>query len=594
MTTFDVLSGRLTLDTSPWLNALRQAQGALAQFVANMVRAMDVLKVGTSNVATALGAMTPALAGLAATGVKVEQSFEQSLAKLRGITQTAAVDLNTLGKDTSRWEPIAPPAVDQAAADGVAGAGAGVGSRPAQLAQLPRSDVGGAAAEPMSTLRAYGEALLAQFERNAELLGQDRETSLKNSRDAQVAVEALAATVKLSDEDLEAFGKNAGEAAAQAKELGNDMAALDAVQKKNAFHAAGMAAPQEQSAHIAQHGFMRQAMNQAMNQFAQMAQGAAMKIAMGPSDLNALIDQAKAKGDPLGALDLITQNARMKAGQSNFNLHQLAGTVGSLGSTGDAFPGVDNSAYLKSTGDPAAVAAQQFADLLARLQQQRAALVKQLGRGKPAAPGVGSIAHMATGGITVGPMTALIGEDGPEAVIPLTSLWNQLQQTLKQNLGGTLASFTNNFSKWSQTINQQMNVGNFANSGFLQNMASQNMAMVGALHQYQEHSQIDLQPVRGTHVRGGTNLMGSPRSGLGGVFTGDTSDQYAGPNVTHNITVNVHGADLTTPAGARQVASLLVPHIDAVARKMGTDMTGTSAMRSPAQPFNAAPTAYAR
>jgi hypothetical protein len=709
MTTFDVLSGRLTLDTSPWQNALRQAQPILAQFVANMGRALDTLKLGVSNVATTLVAIRPALAELAAAGAMAGQTIEQSLAKAAPGVQAAAGTLvkltsaplhgrhgeaeddalpAALGRRAgatadlaSRASPLAQPAANKgralealnAATSNVAkalesvrpaltGLAATVAKATETIAPLParvaaekesrivdrglriedeaegeirnpqsgipattiaaagspvaRNTIAGNTiarnpapqpgplpqwgaatssaadnSEPMQTLMAYGEAVLAQFQRNAELLGQDRETSLKNARDVQTAVEGLAATVKLGDNDLEAFGKNAEEAAAKAKELGNDLAALknvalkniaalDAAQKKNAFQAEGMPAPQEH------------AMGQTLNQFVQMAQGAAMKIAMGPSELNDLIAQAQAKGDPLAALDLIIQNVQMKVGQSNFNLHQLASTAGSLGSTGDAFPGVDNSAYLKSINDPAAVAAQQFTDLLARLQQQRAALVKQLAQGKPRVPGVGPLPRMATGGITVGPMTALIGEDGPEAVIPLTSLWNQLQQTLRQNLGGTLASFTSNFSKWSQTINQQMNAGNFANSGFLQNMASQNMAMVQSLHQYQEHSQIDLQPVRGRHVMGGTKGMGSPRRGMGGVYTGDTADQYAGPAT--NIIVNVQGADLTTPAGARQVANLLVPHIDAVAKRMGTDMTGQSALRSMQPPFNAAPTAYAR
>src|SRR5258708_4917103 len=258
--------------------------------------------------------------------------------------------------------------------------------------------------EPILTLNNYGEALLAQFERNAALEGKDRETSLKNARDVQMAVEGLAATVKLGDRDLEAFGKNAEEAAAKAHELGIDLAALDAVQKKNAFHAQGIRVPQEQTAHVAHHAFMQQAMNQALNQFAQMAQGAVMKIAMGPGELNGLIDEAKAKGDPLAALDLIIQNVQMKVGQANLNMHTLADSS-MLGNIG-GFPGVDNSEYLKSVHDPAAMAVEQFTDLLNSLQKQRADLAAHMPHTKSPVFAGKHEPHMAVGGITVGPMHA--------------------------------------------------------------------------------------------------------------------------------------------------------------------------------------------
>lgn len=408
--------------------------------------------------------------------------------------------------------------------------------------------------------------------------------------------------------------------------------------EKEAADAQANAAGKQTPEQAMQAGNMQAAMDQAMQhvqglfqqgaqQAGQMAQQAAVQMAMGPGQLNDMIAQAQKAGNPVGALDLIIQNVQAKAGMAKMNQDNLSD---SLGSTGDAFgPGTGNEYYAEHNGSPGAQALQGFQQLLAQLQQQRAGLVAQMAKGK-------RIPKMAEGGIATNSIMANIGEDGPEAVIPLQKLGQVLASVLPSfgsssifgnvnpfgPIMGTTAGpagspFASTFlnkgalGAFDQAFGQASNaVGTLGNEGLdtsgwmgrLQQMAQAQQAAVDALNSYQQHSQINLQPMRGSSVVGGTNPFGEPGRGmlpntagaLGRVYSGDTTPQYTGPNVVHHSTINVQSADLTTDAGARSVAERLVPHIDAVVKRMGTDATGASALRSRPAPYNAGPTAYPR
>ncbi|HEV3023819.1 MAG TPA: hypothetical protein VGX76_15195 [Pirellulales bacterium] len=250
---FTVLSGRLTLDTAPWQNALRQAQPALAQFVRNMGQTLDSLKTGTRNVAAALGGVAPALTGLVAAGSKLGTSFEQSFAGMREMVRAATGDFKALEEQAGRSWPVASPAVlpaaDQAATFTTAGAvGAGVSS--SQVPPPATSALGGPASG--ATLLAYGTAIMAQFQLAGEMEVKLRETALSGAQQLQQAFQNLIAAVKLGDAGLGDLQVAAAVAAQKAKQLGIDMDELDQVQRKNTFHAAGKLTPEEDAQQLAQ------------------------------------------------------------------------------------------------------------------------------------------------------------------------------------------------------------------------------------------------------------------------------------------------------------------------------------------------------
>ncbi|HUY32869.1 MAG TPA: hypothetical protein VMV69_08815 [Pirellulales bacterium] len=440
-----------------------------------------------------------------------------------------------------------------------------------------------------------------------------------------------------------------------AKAMGNaavETTKLTEAEQAAADKAAGKQTPAEAEQAASMKGMMDQAMQhvqqagqQAFQQIGQQmgdaGKAAVVQAAQANGQLNAMINDAKAKGNPLAALDLIIQNVKAKAGMASINLHNMSD---SLGSTGSAFPGSDNSAYAMSQNGPAATALKGFTDLLASLQKQRATLVAQMARSK-APP------KLAEGGIVSSSLLANIGESGPEAVIPLQRLGQVLASVLPSfgsfnafgvgpfgqvNFGavpaysgmgisgltggpfgspfsntylntGALGAFDAAFSQAQAGTSFFGNLGMGGAGGWAASLKQMKLAQqqaVDALNAYQQHSQINLQPMRGLQVLGGTNpLTGAPWAGRdaygnstigagGARYSGNTSEQYQGPNITINHTIN--GADMTDAATRQRIANQMLDHLDAAARQRGIDMTGQSVLRSRQQPYNAAPTAYAR
>jgi hypothetical protein len=111
--------------------------------------------------------------------------------------------------------------------------------------------------------------------------------------------------------------------------------------------------------------------------------------------------------------------------------------------------------------------------------------------------------------------------------------------------------------------------------------------MLDSLAAFEQHRQIDLVS------ESERQLAGARRRGPAAAGEGSAVDNDAQPAA--KITVNIQGADLTTPSGARQVAERLVPHVSAVMQRVGRDAFGFNRLTAAgAAPYNGAPAAYPR
>jgi hypothetical protein len=594
-TAFTVLSGRLTLDTAPWQNALRQAQPALAQFVQNMGQALEGLRVGMRNVATALAGVTPTLLDLTAAGAKIGSVFEKSLAGVRESVQAATGDFKLLKTQAEgSWSAndptpmaaitpatVAPAAIAPAASDPAATLGAdGVLAGAVSLSQVQPSAapyMGGPVSS--NTLLAFGSAILAQFQMAGELEVKLRDTALAGAQQVQQAFQDLVGEIKLGDAGLAELKAAADAAAGKARQLGADLDQLDQVERKNAFHAAGKLTPEEQVQQVAQAQQQQQALGQVVGRFAQEGSKLLGQAFGGTEQVAQLAAQAKATGDPKAALSLLIQNVQARAQMAAINLGTL-GTSPALGNFRPA-PGNQNTAWLMQNSS-AGQFLQSLLTELASLEQQLGALAAPP---KPRVfPGAQHVPHMATGGIVQRPTVALVGEEGPEAVLPLANLWNIMQ--------GVVGHSTSSLAAFFQQA--QAFANNTGNTTWLRQMAAIQDQALAAITSYQQHSQIDLQPVRGRRVRDNLNLAGN-LVGRGWVESSD--EPAAAGGHTFNTTLVINSADLTTPAGSRQVAQQLFDHLDAVAKQKGVDMSGGSRMRGSPNvggTYAGSPTGYAR
>ncbi|HEV3023818.1 MAG TPA: hypothetical protein VGX76_15190 [Pirellulales bacterium] len=325
-----------------------------------------------------------------------------------------------------------------------------------------------------------------------------------------------------------------------------------------------------------------------MAQFAQQGSKLLGQAFGGTDQVAQLAAQAKAAGDPKAALSLLIQNVQARAQMAAINLGTL-GTSPAFGNFRPA-PGNQNTAWLMQNSS-AGQFLQSLQSELALLQQQLAALSapakpRVFPGARQALPAGRQVPHMATGGVVQKPTVAMVGEEGPEAVLPLANLWNIMQGVV----GHSTSSLTGFFQQAQAFAN------NTGSTAWLKQMAAIQDQALAAITTYQQHSQIDLQPVRGRHVRGNINLSGNLVGG-GMVQSGDEPVGAAALGHTFNTTLVINSADLTTAAGSRQVAQQLFDHLDAVAKQKGVDMSGGSRMRGSPQVgplYNGSPTGYAR
>lgn len=331
---------------------------------------------------------------------------------------------------------------------------------------------------------------------------------------------------------------------------GVDINKLDEAEQARAAHAKSELTPQEQEAQQQmkqQQEDMQKKIEAAMHAANEQSKAIWEGMFGGAEQVEAMIREAAAQGDMKYAMQLIRQRLEVQLKVSKSNLHQLASDPMAGGGFGPEHGGVANDAYFMTLDIP-------LVRLIKFLQDQLDHLPK-----------------LASGGILTRPTAAVVGEAGPEAVLPLTSFANML---------GSLPVF-------SQIHNAMERMGDWLS------MSGPGMGSDPALAQRYfttlsriektfetttdvlDHARrIDFTPASMHH--GMPAVSGGAAGSLG--LRGAVAER-PGLNIT-GIHINVHGADVSSPATLQTMAQRIFPAIEAEANRRGYDMTGRSVLRS--------------
>lgn len=311
--------------------------------------------------------------------------------------------------------------------------------------------------------------------------------------------------------------------------------------------------------------------------FAAMSPSTGIGAALsGTQDLQNLVNQRQQAGDSAGALDLQIQNVQARLAQSKFNLKQLSNEPMAGGGLG-GFPGVDNSAYSLTLDTPLTREIKSLTDTLNQLLAQRQKLQATAARQTP---------KLADGGVVDQPTLALVGEAGPEAVIPLSRLqqlfgnpanmfrWNQnglMGQWLTQ---GGLGNFDAALQRASQALNLALDHGVGGAQALLDRWSGVQQSAENTLGYMYQHRRINLQPTGGTGGR-------YDRFATSGLVLGQLLHPAAA--FAPQIAVHLHGVDVTNPANGRVVAKAVYDHLVDETKRRGLDGLGRDPVRSLAQ-----------
>lgn len=328
---------------------------------------------------------------------------------------------------------------------------------------------------------------------------------------------------------------------------------LDEAEQERLAHEKGQLTPQEQQQQQQVQQFqqqvgdwMKQQAQDAAKQMGQQAwdSGQAMleQALGGPGQVEDLIHEAAAKGDMKYAVQLLRQRTEAQLQQSLLNLHNLASEPMAGGGFGSSHGGVSNDAYFMTLDIP-------LVRLIKFLQSQLAALPK-----------------MASGGIVSGATAALVGEAGPEAVLPLSSFANMLGSLpVFSNINSAMESISDSLvaqgrtgeaNRWDKMLDQVQSSFDYV-SNFVENARRIDLRPQGMLRPLTQGMLMDQEmAARNQAYR------------IGGLTTGD-------------LALHFHGVDISDTGAARQFAQQLLPALELEARSLGQDMTGRSVFRSP-------------
>lgn len=293
----------------------------------------------------------------------------------------------------------------------------------------------------------------------------------------------------------------------------------------------------------------------------------------GAQNVQTLVGQHQLAGDALGVIDLQIQNIQARLAQSRFNLSQLSNEPMAGGGLG-GFPGVDNSAYALTLDSPLTREIKSLNATLNQLLAQRQKLQATAGRQPP---------KLAEGGLIDQPTLALVGDAGPEAVIPLSRLqqmfanpanmfrWNQngmMGQWLTQ---GGLANFDAAFERASKLLTFALDHGIAGAQSILDRWSSVQQAAENTLDFMYQHRRINLQPTGGAGGR--YDRFATSSSVLGQLL-------HPAAAFAPQIAVHLHGVDVTNPANGQVIARAVYDHLVSETKRRGLDGLGRDSGRS--------------
>lgn len=419
--------------------------------------------------------------------------------------------------------------------------------------------------QALAFLDQYVQKLATTMDQAQQLTGKEQQDQLAAGAKLKTAIDAMAKAFEGGERDV----KKLADAAAKA---GGDMDKLDQAEKDKLAQANGqptaaqqqLMQQQQQMAQQIQQGMMNAA-NQAIQQQGQaMFEGGQQMLQQalnGPGQVQALIDEAASKGDMKSAYALIRQRLEEQLKVSMSNLHNLASDPMAGGGFGPEQGGVSNDAYFMTLDIP-------LVRLIKFLQAQ-----------------LNNLPKMASGGIATHATTALVGEAGPEAIIPLnkagqfmsTMFGQPMANMFGQTGGAMLSMFDNTFRNASYYLSTLMDRNVAGASAMMDRWNIVQTNASDALQNLYRYRQINTQPGLvgggGAYFDPNHRMIGSPAGYSGGNFA---------INGMHGVTINFHGVNFNNPSQVRQAANQLYQHLSDTARARGKDMSGRDPLRSPA------------
>lgn len=304
----------------------------------------------------------------------------------------------------------------------------------------------------------------------------------------------------------------------------------------------------------------------------------------GGQRIQQMVDAANAAGNPQQAINIARSYLLAELQQSYINAQNLANSVDPImhgfGAPGQLAP-QGNLQYLLSQPGQLQNTIRMLQGMLDNLDKMQAALAK-------ARP-------MASGGVVTDPTMALVGEAGPEAIIPLDRLqamFGNLSNFFPAanrfpiNPGGgavnpfgltadRLANFDTAFDRASAVLSRQLDLGSSGAAGILRRWSAMQEAAINALDTISQRRRIDL-------ASGATGLP---------------KDNHLAPLQAAAGALHFNFGDINVTGGMnQQEIGSLFDRIENEARSRGYDLTGRSALRRPPQVARGplTPAGYAR
>jgi hypothetical protein len=450
----------------------------------------------------------------------------------------------------------------------------------AGITQLFANLLGGRGGQPFGQLQQTLAQLGKTVQQAAQAAGKGRDAANLQLGKLQDGADNMFAALAKGNINVAGFAAAIGRANDAVQGFANNVAKAGQAQLAQLLQAQGRLTPANQQRQAAAQLQAAQQVGQLLSQFSKQI-GQSLQ---GGQQIQQMLDAANAAGNPQQAIDIARSYVTAQLNQSFINAQNLANSVDpimhSFGAAGQLAP-QGNLQYLLSQPGQLQDTIRMFQGMLDNLNKMQASLSK-------ARP-------MAAGGVVTDPTMALVGEAGPEAIIPLERLQAMFgnpanlfpaANAFRMNPGDgavnplgltadRLANFDTAFGRASQVLDQQLDLGNNGAAGILDRWNQMQDAAVQAIDTMSQRRRIDLAPSAGVL-----------------------------PNQNHAATLQAAASalhfnfgDINVTGGmAQQDIGSLFDRIENEARSRGYDLTGRSALRRPPQAARGplTPAGYAR
>lgn len=451
----------------------------------------------------------------------------------------------------------------------------------AGLAQLFANLLGG-----RGTNQLFGQLqqTLAQFgktvQQAVQASGKTRDAANVQLGKLQNGANNMFAALAKGNTNLAGFAAAIDKANGVVQGFANNLAKAGQAQLAQLFHAQGRLAPQQQQ----QYATAQVQVAKQMQEFLSILPKQIGQSLQGGQQIQQMVDAANAAGSPQQAISIARSYLQAQLNQSLINAQNLANSVDpimhSFGAPGQLAP-QGNLQHLLAQPGQLQDTIRMFQGMLDNLNKLEAGL-------KKARP-------MADGGVVTDPTMALVGEAGPEAIIPLNRLQAMFgnpanmfprASAFRINPGdgtvnpfgltaGRLANFDAAFSRASRVLSQQLDRGNGGAAGILDRWNAMQDAAINAIDTISQRRRIDLAPA--AKVLPNDNHLATLRAAASAL--------------------HFHFGDIHVAGGmTQQEIGSLFDRIENEARTRGYDLTGRSALRRPPQVARGplTPAGYAR